>query len=244
MEVHFNGKRALVTGATKGIGRDIAVQLSKCGAKVVAIGRSKELLDALKQEVPSIETVELDISDWNRTEKVLSGIGPIDMLVNNAGMGWLKSMMDITESDLDDVFAINIKALIHVTQIVVRDLLKRKAPGSIVNLSSQASLVGLLHHTVYCASKGAVDAFTRAAALEYGPHNIRINAVNPTVIMTDMGRLGWSDPKIAQPMLEKIPLRRFGEVREVSDAVLYLLSDKSSMITGTCLPIDGGFTAC
>lgn len=95
-----------------------------------------------------------------------------------------------------------------MTKIVVKDLIARNAPGSIVNVSSQASLVGLNDHTVYCATKGAVDAFTRAAALEYGPRNIRVNSVNPTVIMTDMGKLGWSDPKVAGPMLEKIPLRR------------------------------------
>lgn len=106
------------------------------------------------------------------------------------------------------VFEINVKALINVTRLVAKGLLARKVPGSIVNLSSQASLVGLLDHSVYCASKGAVDAFTRAVALEYGPYNIRVNAVNPTVIMTDMGRLGWSNPKVAEPMLRKIPLRR------------------------------------
>lgn len=106
------------------------------------------------------------------------------------------------------VFDINLKALIHVTRIAVQNMVDRNVAGSIVNISSQASLAGLLHHTVYSASKGAVDAFTRAAALEFGPRNIRINAVNPTVIMTDMGRLGWSDPKVAKPMLEKIPLNR------------------------------------
>nr|CAI5822816.1 unnamed protein product [Callosobruchus analis] len=199
MEINFSGKRALVTGATKG---------------------------ELKKELPDIETVELDIANWKQTENVLKKIGPIDLLVNNAGMGWLKSLLDATEEDIDR-----------------QNMLDRKVPGSIVNISSQASIAGLLHHTVYCASKGAVDSFTRAAALEYGPKNIRVNAVNPTVIMTDMGRLGWSDPKVAKPMLEKIPLNRFGEVREVTDAVLYLLSDKASMITGVCLPIDGGFTA-
>ncbi|CAH1154676.1 unnamed protein product [Phaedon cochleariae] len=227
-----------------GIGRDIALQLSKCGAKVIAVGRTKDQLDSLKKEDPNIETIQLDIANWSKTEGVLKNCGPIDLLVNNAGMGWLKSMMDITEEDVDSVFGINIKALINVTKLVIKNLLDRNAPGSIVNLSSQASIAGLLHHTVYCASKGAVDAFTRAAALEYGPRNIRVNAVNPTVIMTDMGREGWSDPSVAKPMLEKIPLRRFGEVREVTDAVLYLLSDKSSMISGVCLPIDGGFTAC
>lgn len=106
------------------------------------------------------------------------------------------------------LFNINVKGLIHVTKIVAKDLLARKAPGSIVNVSSQASQAGLLNHSVYCASKGAVDAFTRATALELGPHNIRVNAVNPTVIMTAMGRLGWSDPEKSSGMLSKIPLRR------------------------------------
>lgn len=106
------------------------------------------------------------------------------------------------------VFAINIKALINVTKLAIQNMLDRNVPGSIVNLSSQASLIGLVDHSVYCASKGAVDAFTRATALEYGPNNIRVNAVNPTVILTEMGKLWWSDPKIAKSMIDKIPLRR------------------------------------
>lgn len=106
------------------------------------------------------------------------------------------------------LFAINVKALIHCTKIVTKNLLARKAPGAIVNVSSQASLAGLPDHGVYCATKGAVDAYTRCAAFDLGPHNIRVNAVNPTVIMTDMGRVGWSDPARAEPMLQKIPLRR------------------------------------
>ncbi|KAJ3655505.1 hypothetical protein Zmor_014633 [Zophobas morio] len=244
MEIIFTGKRALVTGATKGIGRDIAIQLAKCGAQVVAVGRNQTDLATLKHEVPSIQIIPLDLSDWNATSTALTNLGPIDLLVNNAGLGWLKPMSEITEEDVDSVLGINTKALINVTRIVVQNLLSRNAPGSIVNLSSQASLAGLMHHTVYCASKGAVDAFTRAAALELGPYNIRVNCVNPTVILTDMGKLGWSDPKVAEPMIQKIPLRRFGEVREVVDAVLYLLSDRSSMVTGTCLPVDGGFLAC
>ncbi|RZC41116.1 L-xylulose reductase, partial [Asbolus verrucosus] len=238
----LSDKASMITGTCLpidgGIGRAITKQLVKCGAQVVAVGRNQEQLASLKEEVPSIETIALDLSDWETTKNALSDIGPVDLLVNNAGLGWLKPMMEITEDDVDSVLAINTKALIHVTQIVAKNLLERKAPGSIVNISSQASLAGLMHHTVYCASKGAVDAFTRAAALELGPHNVRVNCVNPTVIMTDMGRLGWSDPKVAQPMLQKIPLRRFGEVNEVVDAVLYLLSDKASMITGTCLPVD------
>nr|CAI5862095.1 unnamed protein product [Callosobruchus analis] len=174
----------------------------------------------------SIEIIELDISDWTATEQAIRNAAPIDLLVNNAGVGMIKSLATVTEDDVNRY-----------------NMVERNVSGSIVNISSQASLAGLLEQTVYCASKGAVDAFTRAAALEYGPRNIRVNSVNPTVIMTDMGRLWWSDPNRARPMKDKIPLNRFGEVREVTDAVLYLLSDKASMVNGVCLPIDGGFTA-
>ncbi|XP_074040727.1 L-xylulose reductase [Leptinotarsa decemlineata] len=243
MEINFKGKRAIVTGASQGIGRAIVVQLVKCQAEVIAVARNNDLLMSLKQEVPSIQTICLDLSNWSETEKKLKDIGPIDLLVNNAGLAILGPLTKVEEDDVDRLFSINVKALIHVTKIVVQNLISRNAPGSIVNVSSQASMVGLNDHTVYCATKGAVDAFTRAAALEYGPKNIRVNAVNPTVIMTDMGKLGWSDPAVANPMLEKIPLRRFGEVHEVVDAVVYLLSDKAGMITGTCLPIDGGYVS-
>ncbi|CAH0563371.1 unnamed protein product [Brassicogethes aeneus] len=246
MEINFKGKCALVTGATQGIGREIAIQLHKGGAKVIAVGRNKNLLDTLKGEFPQITTIPLDLANWSETEKLLNKdkIGPVDLLVNNAGLAVLGPLTEVQESDVDRLLNINVKALIHVTKLVVANLLARKTPGAVVNVSSQASQAGLLNHTVYCASKGAVDAFTRACALEYGPSGIRVNAVNPTVIMTDMGRLGWSDPGVANPMLQKIPLRRFGEVNEVVDAVLYFLSDKSSMITGTTLAIDGGFLAC
>ncbi|KAJ8923051.1 hypothetical protein NQ315_001600 [Exocentrus adspersus] len=261
MDFSFQGKRALVTGASRGkdtitatlslsltstlfsgIGRAIAVQLAQLGAEVVSVGRSESHLVSLKNENPSITVVKLDICDWNRTKQALSDIGPVDFLVNNAGEGFIKALEDVEEEDVDRIFDLNVKALINVTQIVVGDLLRRGAPGSIVNVSSQAGLVGLHQHTVYCASKGAVDAFTRACALELGPGNIRVNSVNPTVVMTKMGKKWWSEPSRGGPMLARIPLGRFCEVQEVVDAVLFLLSDRAGMITGTCLALDGGFT--
>jgi L-xylulose reductase len=158
------------------------------------------------------------------------------------------------------MFSVNVKAVINITKNVVQDMVKRKAPGAIVNISSQASKAALLHHTLYCATKGAVDAFTRAAALEYGPQKIRINCVNPTVVMTELGRKVWSDPKMGgadagQDSSEQVGLRRFptkksvlccrfAEIADVEDAVLFLLSDSAQMITGSCLPVDGGFLAC
>ncbi|KAK9703244.1 hypothetical protein QE152_g29454 [Popillia japonica] len=240
MEISFNGKRALVTGASQGIGRDIAKQLALCGAEVIAVSRSVDLLASLLQEIPSIKVIAVDLSNWNGTKEILGNIGPIDLLVNNAGLAILEPLTEVTEEHVDQLLAINVKAKGKFPEPSLTYHLKHLWLGL---KTIPYIALGLEDHTVYCATKGAVDAYTRAAALELGPHGIRVNSVNPTVIMTAMGRLGWSDPTKANPMLQRIPLRRFGEVNEVVDAVLYLLSDRASMITGTCLPVDGGFLA-
>lgn len=131
--------------------------------------------------------------------------------------------------------------MFHVTQKLSG---RFKSGSSVVNVSSLASKVGIVGHSVYSATKAAVDSLTKSLALEWGPRNIRVNSVNPTVIMTKMGRENWSDPAKSTPLLNNIPLHRFGEVSEVVDAIVFLLSDKSSYINGTCLPLEGGYLAC
>nr|CAI5862091.1 unnamed protein product [Callosobruchus analis] len=143
MEINFEGKRALVTGATKGIGKDIAIQLSKCGAKVIAVGRSKDLLIALKKEMSSIEIIELDISDWTATEQAIRNAAPIDLLVNNAGVGMIKSLATVTEDDVNSIFDLNVKALINVTKLAIQNMVERNVSGSIVNISSQVCMFGI-----------------------------------------------------------------------------------------------------
>ncbi|XP_018564029.1 L-xylulose reductase-like [Anoplophora glabripennis] len=244
MDIKFDGKRALVTGAASGIGRGIALQLAKGGARVIALDVSEDQLIKLKEEIPSLETVAVDLSDWKATQETVKSVCPIDLLVNNAGLGEILALTQVTEENYNKIFNVNVKALINVTKVVVEDLLNRESPGAIVNISSQASQAALPNHTLYCASKAAVDGFTRAVAMDYGPKKIRINAVNPTVVMTELGRRFWSDPALSQPMLAKIPLGRFGEISDVVAAVLFLLSDHASLITGICFPVDGGFLAC
>ncbi|KAJ3655504.1 hypothetical protein Zmor_014632 [Zophobas morio] len=244
MEINFKGKRALVTGAAQGIGRGIAEKLLQCGATVIALDVSKPALDQLKTQCPSVELLVVDLSNWSATADAIKSVFPIDLVVNNAGIATIDPLTSITEDQFDRMFTVNVKALINVTKTAIGDMVARKSSGAIVNISSQASQAALLNHTLYCATKGAIDAFTRATALEYGPHNIRINCVNPTVVMTELGRKIWSDPKMGEPMLAKIPLKRFAEIENVVDAVVFLLSDKAAMITGSCLPVDGGFLAC
>ncbi|XP_053561641.1 L-xylulose reductase [Bombina bombina] len=244
MEISFSGRRALVTGAGKGIGRATVKALHAAGAEVTALSRSSGDLDSLAKECPGVQTICVDLADWKTTEAALSSLGPIDLLVNNAGVALLQPLLEVTEEAFDRSFAVNVKAALLVSQVVARQMIERGVPGSIVNVSSQASQRALQDHAVYCATKGALDMLTKVMALELGSKQIRVNAVNPTVVMTDMGRIGWSDPQMAGSMLSRIPLGRFAEVEDVVHSILFLLSDKSSMITGSFLSVDGGFLAC
>ncbi|KAF7267028.1 hypothetical protein GWI33_019686 [Rhynchophorus ferrugineus] len=243
MNISFENKRILVTGAGSGIGNGIATRLIKAGGTVIAVDRSKENLEKFKEAYPSIEIVVADIGDWKNTQESIKAALPVDLLVNCAGLDKVLSVPEITEDAFQAIFNVNIKGMIAITQVVVNDLLERNKPGSIVNISSKASTSGLLYQSLYCASKGAVDAFTRSVAVELGPKNIRINCVNPTVVLTELGIRAWSDPIRKKAVLDRIPLQRFAEVDEVADVVLYLLSDKSSMVTGHCLAVDGGYLA-
>ncbi|OAD57211.1 L-xylulose reductase [Eufriesea mexicana] len=243
MNISFEGKRILVTGAGQGIGRKLALHLSKYGGQVIALSKTQKNLENLREEDSRIQIICVDLNDWNNSRKAVESILPIDLLVNNAGVARLNSFFDVTPEDFDLTFAVNVRAIVNISQIVAKNMVERKVAGSIVNLSSQASQAALKDHSVYCASKGAVDMLSKTMALELGPHNIRVNTINPTVIMTEMGKLGWKEPEKARTMLSKIPLGRFGEVSEVIDAIVFLLSDHSSMINGVTLPVDGGFLA-
>jgi len=163
------------------------------------------------------------------------------LLINNAGVSVLKNVFDHTQEDWDYVLNVNLKSVFVLSQHVCKRMVERKKGGVVVNVSSQASSIGLDKHLAYCVSKGALDQLTRVMALELGKHNIRINSVNPTVVLTDMGKMAWSAPEVAGPMLAKIPLHKFAEPKDVSDVILFLLSDKSAMVTGITLPVDGGF---
>ncbi|KAG5854290.1 L-xylulose reductase [Anguilla rostrata] len=244
MEITFAGKRAVVTGAGKGIGRATALALARSGAEVTAVTRTQADLDSLLIECASIRPVCVDLSDWEATEAALKDLGPVDLLVNNAACASLQPFLEVTADQFDKVFNVNVKGALHVAQIVARGMKARGAGGSIVNISSQASQRPLKDHAVYCATKAALDMLTRVMALELGPYQIRVNAVNPTVVMTDMGIVNWSDPKKAKTMKSCIPMGKFAEVEDVVNSILFLLSEKSALTNGVTLPVDGGFLAC
>jgi len=245
MEIRLDGKRALVTGAGKGIGREIAALLAQCGARVVAVSRTATDLNSLAREI-GCETFAVDLGDAAAAlaaAQAALAAGPVDLLVNNAGISIPQPFLQTTVEAFDRTINVNVRAAMLISQVVAGALIARGAAGSIVNLSSQASMVGLTDHAAYCASKGALDQLTRVMALELGPHQIRVNAVNPTVTLTPMGAMAWGDPKKAGPMLAKIPLGRFAQPADVARAVAYLLSDSADMVHGVTLPVDGGFLA-
>lgn len=240
MNISLKDKKIVVTGAGQGIGNELCKTLSGMGAQVVAVSRSPGPLEALKAECPSIETISVDLSDWSATRVALAKIDRADGLVNNAGIAIIKPYDQLSEKDFDDTFNINIKAAFNVSQI----LIPKMPPGaSIVNLSSLAAMKGFMGHSVYTMTKAAMDGMTKSLAIELGPKKIRVNSVNPTVILTRMGRDNWSDPAKADPLKAKIPLARFGEVNEVVEPIVFLLSDKSSYVNGQLLAVEGGYLA-
>lgn len=240
MKQDFNGRRVLVTGAGKGIGREIARHLVDCNARVLALSRTRSDLASLQDET-GCETICADLSDVAATQDALEGAGKIELLVNNAGISILEPFLDVTVAAFDDVMAVNVRGALIVSQIVARSMIASGRGGAIVNLSSQASSRALADHTSYCTSKGALDQLTRMMALELGLHNIRVNAVNPTVTLTPMGEMAWGDPAKSGPMLARIPLGRFARPLQVAEVVAWLLSDAASMVHGVTLPVDGGF---
>jgi len=238
----FQNRRVLITGAGKGIGREIASLLAARNATVIALSRTREDLDSLHEEI-GCETIVADLSNIEEARDAAKSAGRVDLLVNNAGISVPQSLLETTPEAFDATMFINVRAALLVSQVVARGIMERKTGGAIVNLSSQASSVALQDHAAYCASKGALDQLTRVMALEWGPHGIRANCVNPTVTLTPMGEMAWGDPQKSAPMLAKIPLGRFAQPRDVAYAVAYLLSDEAGMINGVSLPVDGGFLA-
>jgi L-xylulose reductase len=236
----FKQKRVLVTGAGKGIGREIATMLHRFNAKVVALSRTETDLERLKEEI-DCETIVAELGDPDSARRAAQQAGKIDHLVNNAAIAILEPFLKTTVEGWDKTMAVNLRAVMILSQVVAKQMIERGVAGSIVNVSSMASFQALHDHAAYCASKAGLDQLTAVMAVELGQHGIRVNSVNPTVVLTEMGKRAWSDPAKGGPMLARIPLRRFAECADIASVVCFLLTDGAAMLNGLALRIDGGF---
>jgi len=246
----LNGKNALVTGASKGIGREICRVLADAGADIVAVARDEEGLAEVKDNVENSGRRCLVVkADLERVEDTKAAAatavrawGIIDILVNNAGITAIESILEAKVESWDRIMAVNLRAPFLLAQALAPKMIERGA-GKIINISSQTSEVALEKHAAYMSSKSGLNALTKVMTVEWARHNIQSNAVCPTVIMTPMGEMVWGDPAVGDPMRAKIPLGRFGRPVEIADLVLFLASPASDLITGQIIFADGGFTA-
>ena len=242
METGLSGRSVLVTGASGGIGAATVRLLMKENAVPVASGRDEDKLATLAQET-GCEVLPFDLTSEDSVKKALSDRAFFGVVNCGGWGGEIATPMETDTAVFDKVIDINARGTLLVTKYAAQGMIDAGNGGAIVNVSSQASLVGLAGHISYASSKGAVDAMTRVSALELGKHNIRVNAVNPTVVMTPMSEWYWGRDDIGGPLLDAMPLHRWATEEDCAAPIVFLLSDAAAMISGVCLRIDGGFTA-
>ena len=243
----LEGKRALIAGASSGIGEACAVALAEAGAEVTLAARSAERLHALSgalaQAGHAAHVLPLDVAEVAATEAAIAAQGPFDVLVNSAGLARHGPALDTTETDFDAVSDLNFKGAYFLTRAVARGLVAAGRPGSLINISSQMAHVGGVDRAVYAATKHAVEGFTKAMAIEWGPKGIRVNTICPTFIVTPLTRQTFDRPERRAWVEEKIKLGRVGTVEDIMGAAVFLASEASALVTGSALMVDGGWTA-
>jgi NAD(P)-dependent dehydrogenase (short-subunit alcohol dehydrogenase family) len=243
----LRGKRALVTGAGRGIGLAGASALAEAGAHVTLCARTNDEIaaaaSAIRDSRGEAEARVLDVTKLADVDAFVAGSEPYDILVNNAGTNRPAPFVEVTSEDFDLIFDINVRAAFFMAQAVARRLIAAGRPGSIIQISSQMGHVGSPRRSVYCASKHALEGMTKAMALELAPHNIRVNSLAPTFVETAMTRPYFENPEFRNFVLGKIKLGRVAQLEDLMGAIVFLASDAAAMMTGTSLVIDGGWTA-
>lgn len=243
----LDGRRALITGASSGIGLGAAAALADQGAEVVLVARRQVELTAVRDAVRDAggraETLAMDITDLPGVAEAVAARGPFDILVNSAGLARHGPALDTTAKDFDASLGLNLRAAYFLTREIARGLITAGRPGSLMNISSQMGHVGGPDRAVYCAGKHALEGMTKAMALEWAQHGIRVNTICPTFIRTPLAEQTLQDPARRAWILSKIKLGRLGEIEDVMGAVVFLASDAAALVTGTHLIVDGGWTA-
>jgi len=243
----LKGKKALVTGASSGIGFACSVALAEAGATVTIASRRSDMLQAQSQAMLDkgwdVNYLTLDVADVKNCCNAVKEKGPFDILVNSAGLARHGLSVDTELDDFDAVMDVNVRGAYFLTQTVAKGLIESNRKGSLINISSQMAKVGGQERAVYCATKHAVEGFSKAMAIEWGKNGIRVNTICPTFILTDLTKKTFTDPDKRAWLEDKIKLGRPGEVEDIMGAVVYLASNASALVTGSSLMVDGGWTA-
>ena len=246
LSFRLEGKVALITGASRGLGAGIADALREAGATVVGTSRDPESAAQVAEQLGSVPVV-MDVTDVSSVqrgiERVASEFGRLDLLVNNAGLNIPQSVFEVDESSWDSVINTNLKGTFFAAQAAARHMAERGEGGRIINVASQAGVVGIEERSAYGASKGGALTLTKVLAIELARYGITVNAVAPTFIDTELTRSTLEDPEWRERILSRIPLGRVGGVEDVAAATLYLASPAAAMVTGHTLLVDGGWTA-
>ncbi|MBC1906144.1 D-threitol dehydrogenase [Listeria booriae] len=239
-------KVAIVTGGASGIGRAIVELFLDKGAKVVLVDIKPDVAE-IAEQIGKLRAlgIQADITKKENVERVIATVseqfGSIDIVVNSAGIALLEKAEDLPESYWDKTMELNLKASFLIAQAAGNAMIQQGRGGKIVNIASQASVVALDKHVAYCASKAAIVSMTQVLAMEWAPHKINVNAISPTVILTELGKKAWAG-EVGEAMKKQIPIGRFGYPEEVAASALFLASDAANLITGENLVIDGGYT--
>ncbi|MDO9439196.1 SDR family NAD(P)-dependent oxidoreductase [Hydrogenophaga sp.] len=243
----LQGRRALITGASRGIGLAAAAALAQAGAAVTLAARSQvelqQACDEIRADGGTADFMVIDVTDPRAVESQLAARAPYQVLVNSAGLNRPKPLVEVTDEDIDVVLDLNVKAAFYVARAVARRLLAERLSGSLINISSQMGVVGSPRRTLYCASKHAIEGMTKALAWELGSAGIRVNTICPTFIETAMTAGMFADDGFRAWVVERIALGRLGRLDEIMGAVVFLAGDASSLMTGSALMLDGGWSA-
>ena len=247
-DMSLKGKTALITGATKGLGRGAAEAIAEAGGNIIAIGRNQSELNSLGKKIKKLKvqytSFNCDVNNYDKIKNFITKLKKLDILVNNAGTNIPENFLNVKKNSLETLLNVNTKAVFNIAQLCANQIIKlKKKQGSIINISSIFGLVAGQKRTVYSMTKFGVEGLTKGMALDLAKYNIRVNSVCPNIVLTPRTKKYFSDKKYNKYVKESTPINKVVTISDVATSITFLASEASSMITGTSIIIDGGWTA-